>query len=197
MEKIDLIELLKKKGFKDNIINAFEKVERADFVPEEYQKYAYVDGPLPLGKGSTISQPQTIAHMLDWLELEPNQKILEIGSGSGYVLALIKAISPNSQIFGVEINQELVQKSQKILDNDIKVINQNGLLGLLSQAPFDRILVSAAFDEKPMHLIDQLKEGGILVTPVKNTVFKFRKNNDSVAETSCYGFAFVAMQGNK
>ncbi len=195
MEKTELIASLKAKGFSQKVINAFQKVERADFIPKEYQPYAYVDGPLPIGRGATISQPLTIAYMLEWLELDDEQKILEIGSGSGYVLALIDQIVSDGQIFGVEINAELVTKSQKLLAQDnIAIVCKNGFDGLSEKGPYDRILVSAAFAQKPEHLLAQLKEDGILVTPVGSAIYKFVKKGPKIEEQVFPGFAFVSMQ---
>ncbi len=193
MEKKLLIELLKNKGFSKKIVQAFQKVKREDFVKPEYQQYAYLDGPLPIADKATISQPQTIAFMLDLLEIKDGNNILEIGSGSGYVLALINAMAKKLTLYGVEINPELVERSRKTLPKKIKIIQQSGEEGYPEKAPYDRILVSAAFAEKPVHLIAQLKKGGILVSPVGNYIYKWVKN-DEIIEEAYYGFTFVPIQ---
>ena len=195
MNKKQLIESLKRKGFSEKILEAFRKVKREKFIESEMKAFAYRDRPLPIGENATISQPYTIAFMLDLLDLKDNMKILEIGSGCGYVLALINEITKNSEIYGVEINPELVKKAKEYLsDTSITVINKNGYDGLKEYEPYERILVSAAYQEEPKHLIDQLKEEGILVVPVSNSINKYIKKDGKVLKESHYGFAFVTMQ---
>jgi len=241
MNKQQLLELLKAEGFSDDILNAFENVRREDFISEELKKYAYENEPLPIGEGATISQPYTIAFMLELLELdriklltnnknissfqnkmrdneskiwksnlqeelgEQEQgdnkiKVLEIGSGSGYVLALINELFAlqkiDADIYGVEINKELVQKSKLILREfkNIEIINSDGKIGLKEHSPFDRILVSAAFDEMPTWLFGQLNDNGILVVPVKNSIFQIKKINGEIFKKEFEGFVFVGMR---
>ena len=224
MNKQQLLELLKAEGFSDDILNAFENVRREDFISEELKKYAYENEPLPIGEGATISQPYTIAFMLELLELNninigsfkqdkmrsqvswgksrknDKIKVLEIGSGSGYVLALINEIFSDrnfdADIYGVEINKELVQKSKLILREfkNIEIINSDGKIGLKEHSPFDRILVSAAFDEMPTWLFGQLNDNGILVVPVKNSIFQIKKINGEIFKKEFEGFVFVGMR---
>ena len=197
MNKKELLEELKKEGFSDNIIRAFDKVKREDFISEEFKQYAYENEPLPIGKGATISQPYTIAFMLDLLELDnkKNLKILEIGSGCGYVLALINQLSKDSKIYGVEINKEVIENSKKILkkNKNIKVFYRDGSKGLKNKAPFDRILISADAGKIPAHLYPQLKDKGILVTPVGNSIYQIKKINKQIREKEHYGFVFVPL----
>src|SRR3989338_9224515 len=121
MEKITntdreiLLKQLKKDGFSEEIINAFKAVKRENFIPEEYKSVAYKDVALPLAKSSTISQPSTIAFMLQLAELKQGQKILEIGSCSGYLLALISEIVKTGKIYGMEISEILTKKSSELL----------------------------------------------------------------------------------
>jgi protein-L-isoaspartate(D-aspartate) O-methyltransferase len=198
MQKEDLVRSLKNQGFSKKIIRAFERVERRDFIPEKYKAEGYKDIPLPIGKGQTISQPYTIAFMLSMLELGNNQKILEIGSGSGYVLALIDEISENSTIFGIERIKELVERSQEALKakNNIEIIQGDGSKGLPEEAKerlFDRILISASSDKLPQNLLSQLKIGGVLVAPVRGSIIKIKKfaNENKVSEFP--GFVFVPL----
>lgn len=195
MNKQQLLESLKIHKFHKEIIKAFEKVKREDFIPKILKYYAYEDTALPLEKGATISQPYTIAFMLNLLELKPNQKILEIGSGSGYVLALISEISKNSQIYGIEIISSLAKKSKQNLKNykNIKIYNKDGYSGLPEKAPFDRILISAAANEIPSHLYPQLKDKGILVTPVRNSIFQIKKQKSRIEKKEFPGFVFVPL----
>ena len=168
-----------------------KKIDRKKFVPKEYESLAYEDIALPIGYGQTISQPSTIAFMLGLLEINSNQKILEIGSGSGYVLALLSQAADNLDIYGVEIVPELVDRSKKLLKDidNIKIFNASSELGLKTKAPFDRILVSASAKEFPKELISQLKEDGIIVCPVKNSIIKYKNKN--IEEYP--GFAFVPL----
>ncbi len=170
MNKQELLKRLKALGFSKHVLDAFSKVERKNFIPEKLENQAYEDTPLPIGHGQTISQPYTIAIMLSEIELKKGQKVLEIGSGSGYVLALISEIvGKKGKVCGVEIISELVAKSEEALAlgdyENVEVYNRNGSGGLPEKASFDRILISAACREIPKKLLNQLKEGGILLTP--------------------------------
>ncbi len=169
MEKTNLLKKLKEKGFSKDILNAFEKVSRENFVPSRLRSRAYEDVPLPIGFGQTISQPYTIAIMLSLLDVKKGQKVLEVGSGSGYVLALLShLVGKSGKIFGVEVISQLAERSKALLQNykNVEVYNRNGSKGLPEHAPFDRILVSAACREVPQALLEQLKEHGILVLPL-------------------------------
>ncbi len=196
MDKIQLLSSLKSKGFPEKIIEAFARVKREKFLPENLKSHAYEDVALPLEKGATISQPYTIAFMLNLLELKEKQRILEIGSGCGYVLALMSEISPKSEIYGLEILRSLAKKSKKYLrdHSNIKVICKNGFKGLPQKAPFDRILISASADKLPDHLYSQLNESGILVSPVNESIFQIKKHNNSIKVREFPGFVFVPLK---
>ena len=127
--------------------------------------------------------------------LEDNQKILEIGSGSGYVLALINELSPDSQIYGVERLGALALKSQKVLKNkeNIHIFKKDGYDGLKKYAPYNRILISAAADELPKHLISQLVNGGIMVLPVQNSIFHIKRTSHGFIKREFPGFVFVPL----
>jgi len=173
MRRKQLVEHLKISGAVKSraVENAFAKVKRELFVPEAYSAYAYADDALPTQLGQTISQPSTIAVMLELLQAGGGMKILEVGSGSGYVLALLSGIvGENGKVVGVEFLHELAEKSRESLANEnienVKVFEGDGGKGVESEAPFDRILVSAACPFVPKPLFDQLKEGGRIVAPV-------------------------------
>ncbi len=195
MNRKELVRELRSYKFPEKIIKAFEKVQRENFVSEDLKDYAYLNQPLPIGEGQTISQPYTIAFMLTLLELEDSKKILEVGSGSGYVLALMNEISKNSKIYGIEIKKELVEKSRKVLANEenILVVNSEGSDGLKEQAQFDRIIVSAAAKEIPVKLLRQLKSRGVMVVPVRNSILQIKKftNENKIKEFP--GFSFVPL----
>lgn len=195
MDKQCLIESLKREGFSEEILEAFRKVRREDFVPANLEDVAYEDEALPLEAGATISQPYTIAFMLRLLELEKGQKILEIGSGCGYVLALLSEIT-QGEIFGIEIINSLAKKSKEHLKNyeNIKVISGDGSKGLTEEVPFDRILISAAASEVPENLYSQLKDGGILVAPVRDSILQIKKKGRELVMRKFPGFVFVPLK---
>lgn len=197
MIKDELIATLTQKGYSERIIKSFEKVKREEFVPENLAPYAYEDIPLPVWTGATISQPSTVAFMLNLLDPHQGQKILEIGSGSGYVLALLAEIIKDGNIYGIEITKKLALNSRKILSKNsiIQVIIRSGSNGLPEFSPYDRILVSFSCPDKylPAKLVDQLKDPGILVVPIKQSVFQFKKENGKVSSKEFSGFAFVPM----
>lgn len=179
--------------------DAFLAVDRADFVPEEYQVEAYEDYPLPIGFGQTISQPTTVFFMLELLSPGKGHSILDIGSGSGWTTALLAHIvGEEGKVVGLEVIPGLVEMGQKNLGKYgfpwAKIWQaERGEVGLPSEGPFDRILVSAEFfDEVPQKLIDQLKPGGILVAPAIGSIVKIHKRKDGEVEKDIHeGFAFV------
>jgi len=195
MDKQELLNELKKEGFGNSIISAFDSVKREDFIPEEYKPYAYDNAPLPIGFSQTISQPYTIAFMLNLLELSDSQSILEIGSGSGYVLALISEIVKNGKIYGLERIKALADNSKNILKyyENIKTINKDGSVGLKEFAPYDRILISATQEYIPLNLTKQLKNNGIIVAPVKNSIYKIKKGKNKNKIKEFPGFIFVPL----
>jgi protein-L-isoaspartate(D-aspartate) O-methyltransferase len=150
------------------ILSAFEQVPREAFLPAELAARAYEDCALPIGLGQTISQPSMIALMLDALECEPQHRVLEVGSGSGYVLALLSQLG--CTVFGVERHPELAARSRETLRaigvSDVIVQEGDGAVGLPAHAPYDRILVSAGAGAIPDSLLAELAEGGRLVMPV-------------------------------
>ena len=157
------------------ITDAFLHVDRKNFVLSEYEDEAYGDYPLPIGYGQTISQPTTVAMMLEWLQPKKGEKILDVGSGSGWTTALLADIvGPAGKVFGVEIVPELVAFGQKNLDKSncpkANILQAGEKLGLPQEAPFDRILVSAAGRVIPKELVDQLKIGGTMVIPVGSSI---------------------------
>ena len=203
MKKSQLLSSLKQKGFSKEILNAFSKVKRENFIPKELKSYAYEDIALPIGEGQTISQPYTIAMMLSLLELKKPQKVLEVGSGCGYALALLSEIvGKNGKVFGIEIIKELADKSkQNLKDYNVEVYNKNGAEGLKEKAPFHCILISAACKEIPKTLLSQLKDNGIIVAPVgeheQSLVAVQKKKNKFIVKKEIPGFVFVPFLNKK
>lgn len=159
---------------KPEIKKAFLEVKRENFVPKRFEQYSYSDDALPNELGQTISQPSTIAMMLEILELKEGMKVLEVGSGSGYVLALMsRIVGKDGRVYGVELFKQLVEKSGENLEKEgianIEVKEGDGAGGWKEKAPFDRILVSCACPFIPRELFNQLKEGGMVVAPVGDT----------------------------
>lgn len=199
MNKEELLHDLRKQGFSDKIVKAFAKIRREDFIRQNLRKFAYENIALPIDDGGTISQPYTIALMLSLLKLHENQKIMEIGSGCGYVLALIsEIIGKNGKIFGIEISQKLAEKSMQTLKDcrNIFIFNKNGKSGLAEESPFDRILIDAALEEIPGAILNQLKEGGIIVAPIGPTSMQTltsmkRHGNNFPILKRVPGFVFV------
>jgi protein-L-isoaspartate(D-aspartate) O-methyltransferase len=151
-----------------NVLNAMREVPRHHFIPEAFQHLAYDDRPLPIGFDQTISQPYIVAFMTEQIQPKPGMKVLEIGTGSGYQAAVLAHLG--CKVFTIELLPELAQRATQTL-NDLKYENVsvksgNGYLGWPDEAPFDAIIVTAAPEKIPQNLIDQLKDGGIMVLPV-------------------------------
>ena len=201
MDRKGLIESLKERKFSKQIVGAFSKVKRENFVPEDVKYLAYEDEALPIGKGQTISQPYTIALMLSLLELKKGQKVLEVGSGCGYVLALLSEImGKKGKIFGVEIIHELAEKSRKNLKGyeNVTVHIGDGKIGIREEAPFDRIIISAGYKKIPKLLTGQLKEKGIIVAPLGTkygqSLISYKKiNGELKLKKEVPGFIFVPL----
>ena len=151
-----------------NVIEAMLQVPRHKFIPDEYQREAYQNRPLPIGYDQTISQPYIVALMAEMLEIEPGDKVLEIGTGSGYHAAVLSELTP--YIYSIEIVEPLGVRAAELYQElgyyTIQTKIGDGYLGWEEHAPFDKIIVTAAADNVPQPLIDQLKPGGIIAIPV-------------------------------
>lgn len=183
----------------DAIEKAFQTIHREDFVPKNLRYGAYIDTPLPIGYGQTISQPSTVKNMLRWLNVKPGQKIMDVGSGSGWTTALLsRLVGLNGKVFAVEIIPELVKfgrsncKKSGIRNAEFHQAGKD--YGLPELAPFDRILVSASARQLPTKLIDQLKKGGKLVIPVLESILEIIKTSEKNFETVTHpGYVFVPL----
>ncbi|MBP6914401.1 protein-L-isoaspartate O-methyltransferase [Candidatus Parcubacteria bacterium] len=175
------------------------KVDRKDFVLKEYESEAYEDYPLPIGFGQTISQPSTVYFMLKLLNPQKGEKILDLGSGSGWTTALLReAVGKTGKVFGVEKIPELVELGRKNISkynfNNVQILQAEKLLGLPQEAPFDKILVSASAKEIPQELVSQLKDKGIMVIPVENDILRIEKGGRI---EKYEGFVFVPLIKNE
>jgi protein-L-isoaspartate(D-aspartate) O-methyltransferase len=153
------------------VLDAMLAVPRHAFVPLSDRADAYSDTPLPIGQGQTISQPYIVAFMTQSLEVTPIDRVLEIGTGSGYQAAVLSLLA--KQVYTIEIVPELAQRARETLATlgyrNVNVRTGNGYLGWPEHAPFDRIIVTAAPDELPARLVEQLKVGGFMAIPVGTT----------------------------
>lgn len=188
------------------IINAFNKVPRHEFVPENLRESAYLDHPLPIGHGQTISAPSMIAIMLEVLKPEKGHKVLEIGAGSGYNAALLaEIVGKTGKLFTIERVPELAEFGRNNLQRSgygrVKVIVGDGTCGYEKEAPWDRILVTACAPEIPEPLINQLKIGGKLAAPVgkhymAQTLLLIKKTSRKKTEVERHGgCSFVPLIG--
>lgn len=179
------------------IMAAFEAMPRALFVSQGMINRAYEDNALPIGMGQTISQPSTVAHMLKLLELKKTDKVLEIGSGSGFVTALLSRLA--ASVYAVELIPELMEKSRTLLKSmkitNVKFKVGDGGLGWKDFAPFDKIIASAGASSLPKELGAELAEGGILVIPVKNKLMTYRKKGGELEGVAGVAVTFVDFIG--
>jgi protein-L-isoaspartate(D-aspartate) O-methyltransferase len=167
--KIRLILDLRRRGITNtDLLSAFERVPREEFVPEAFVDKCYEDTALPIGYGQTVSQPSVVAVMLQALELSPSHKVLEIGMGSGYQTALLTHLC--RRVYAIERHKELQRSAEKRLyalgRNNFTSIAGDGSLGWPEQAPFARIISAASGEDVPRKLVEQLDDGGIMVLPV-------------------------------
>ena len=187
------------------IIEAFQKIDRRDFVPDELKEQAYLNVPLPIGYGQTISQPLTVAFMLELLQPEKGDKILEIGSGSGWQTALLShVVGNNGKVFAIELVPELMEFGRKnaskynFVKNKIAEFHHfNAINGMEEEAPFDKIISAASGQEIPKAWGEQLKIDGRIVAPVKDSIhLLIKKDKNNFEEKNYPGFVFVPLVGN-
>ena len=183
------------------VLEAMRKVPRHRFVPENVRSRAYGDYPLPIGYDQTISQPYIVAFMTQALRVEPTHKVLEIGTGSGYQAAILGELA--REVYTIEIVEPLAERSTALLAElgyrNVHVRAGNGYLGWPEQAPFDRIMVTAAPDEVPPALVQQLKVGGIMAIPVGGTFDQelriLRRTEKGIETLDTLPVRFVPMTG--
>ena len=196
---------LMKKGIKDeNVLKSINLIPRHLFLHKDFENFAYVDKPFPIGFEQTISQPYTVAFQTQALEIKAGNKVLEIGSGSGYQTSIL--VSMKAEVYSIERIYELYKKSKRILSilnlMPIKIIWEDGYLGSKKDAPFDKILIAAACVEIPMNLVQQLKVGGKMIIPIgnqKNQIMNLitRISKNKIKKTELGNFLFVPMLTNK
>lgn len=194
-------EQLQARDVKDaRVLAAMGKVPRHKFVAKDLAKYAYEDYPLPLTLGQTISQPYIVGYMTQALELRGGERVLEIGTGSGYQAAILAELV--AEVYTIEILPELAARAQSTLDalkyTNIHIRCGDGYIGWPEAAPFDRIIVTAAADHIPQPLIDQLKPGGKMIIPVgseEQELILVEKSAQGISRRSTIPVRFVPMTG--
>ncbi|NLD76157.1 MAG: protein-L-isoaspartate carboxylmethyltransferase [Acidimicrobiales bacterium] len=180
--------------------DAFAAIDRRSFLPGPQRRFADQDRPLGIGFGQTNSQPTTVVNMLTLLDVQPGQRVLDVGSGSGWTTALLgHLVGPEGEVLGVELVAELARSGARNLsayDMEWTSIRpaEPGVYGLPELAPFDRILVSAMADELPLELVDQLRPGGLMVIPVRSRMLVVRSRGEDPPEVTEHGrYAFVPL----
>ncbi len=192
---------IRSRGITDSsVLEAMGKVPRHRFVPESVKHLAYADGPLPIGSGQTISQPLIVAYMTEAAAVSKEKKVLEIGTGSGYQAAVLAELA--REVYTIEIIPELAEKARRVLSElgyqNIFVKTGNGYLGWPEHGPFDAIIVTAAPEEIPKTLVDQLAINGKMVIPVGilyQEMIILTKTRDGVSQKSTLPVRFVPMTG--
>ena len=186
-----------------DVLSAMIEVPRHSFVPKKLVSQAYEDHPIPIGQGQTISQPYVVALMTESLKLKGDERVLEIGTGSGYQAAILSRVA--KEVYSIEIKERLYKKASKVLQlmgfTNVKTRHGDGYFGWAEAAPFDCIMITAAIDHIPPPLLKQLKKGGRLILPLGNP-FSYQNlslvtkydNNYSVRQIT--GVLFVPMTGH-
>jgi protein-L-isoaspartate(D-aspartate) O-methyltransferase len=183
------------------VLDVFGKIERHKFMPKDLASNAYADFPVPIGEGQTISQPYIVALMTEYLSLTGQEKVLEIGTGSGYQTAILAELS--KEVYSIERFENLAKNAQRILNElgyaNIKIKVGDGTLGWPEVAPFDRIIITAASARIPLPLSEQLKDNGKLIMPLGESYSQvltlFEKKKDRLESTQICGCVFVPLVG--
>jgi protein-L-isoaspartate(D-aspartate) O-methyltransferase len=195
---------LRARGISDErVLEAMARVPRHEFVDEEYREQAYEDHPVPIGEGQTLSQPYIVAIMLEALSLTGSEKVLEVGTGSGYQTALLAELA--HEVYSVERHTSLAHSAESVLHRlgyrNVNVLAGDGSQGLPPHAPFDAIIVSAAAPRIPPALFEQLREGGRMVVPVGPAYAQelqlVHKQSGRTAVTNLEGCRFVPLIGGQ
>ncbi|MBB3993759.1 protein-L-isoaspartate(D-aspartate) O-methyltransferase [Sulfitobacter undariae] len=199
--KMQFLYALRSKGVTDNIVlSAMEAVDRSPFIRGIFSERAYEDMPLPIACGQTISQPSVVGLMTQALEISPRDKVLEIGTGSGYQAAILSKLA--RRVYTIDRHRRLVHEARAVFEamdlTNITAIVADGSYGLPEQAPFDRIIVTAAAEDPPGPLLAQLKVGGIMVLPVGQSdtvqhLIRVRKTADGLEYDEMRSVRFVPL----
>lgn len=202
-ERAALCMLLRERGIDDErVLQAINEIPREEFVPRGHRKFAYHDAPLTIGHGQTISQPYTVAFMCELAQLSDDDKVLEVGTGSGYGAAVLSRLC--REVHSVEriraLAKSAAQRLHRLGRDNVTVHIDDGSDGLVTEAPFDAIVVTAGGKELPQPLVEQLVDGGRIVIPLggrpkSQTMFRFKRDGDELVTEDFGSFAFVPLIG--
>jgi protein-L-isoaspartate(D-aspartate) O-methyltransferase len=202
MQRENLIHFWKQKKVDERLLQAFREVPREIFVAEDIRHHAYEDRPLPTLRGQSLSQPTTVMIMTQALDLEEGMKVLEVGAGVGYQAALLGKLVGHGQVFTTEIIPELVSAARENISQlgvNVTVEERDGSRGLPEKGPFDRVLITCACPRIPDPIIEQTKEGGIIVAPIgdqqEQMMVRAVKQDGRLDIEILGSFVFVPMQG--
>lgn len=196
-----LVKILRQKGIKNEaVLEAFLRVPRHFFFDNALLTHAYEDKAFPIGEGQTISQPYTVAFQTEKLDIKPGDKVLEIGTGSGYQACILLELG--AKLYTIEFNRKLFERTRNFLPSlgyKPFFIHGDGTKGLPAKAPFDKIIVTAGAPAIPQELTQQLAEGGLLIIPVGNrdrqAMVRIQKKNGKLLKEKFDSFAFVPLLG--
>ncbi len=188
----------------DKVIEAFRSIDRRDFVPEDKKDLAYEDVVIPVKEGVTLSQPSVVAIMIEELSPEEGNKILEIGTGTGYTTAILsKLVGDSGKVISIEIDPEAHEIARRNLEkyglNNIELVLGDGSLGYPKESPFDRIIVHSAVHRIPNTFLWQLRDGGVIIAPVgpswNQKLMKVIKKNGTIQKKELIDVLFVPLRG--
>jgi protein-L-isoaspartate(D-aspartate) O-methyltransferase len=201
VERMEFMLTLRRRGISDQaVLRAMDEVPREQFVDNDFTDAAYADRALPIACGQTISQPYVVAYMTEQLDVHPEHRVLELGTGSGYQAAVLSRIA--RELVTVERYRTLAEKATSRLwalgYKNVEVVVGDGLAGAPERAPFDRIIVTAAAEEVPQALVDQLVDGGIMVLPLgphegAQYIVKLTKTGDTLEREQLIAVRFVPL----
>lgn len=201
----DLINFLKNSRFLNdkNVELAFRNIPRHKFVPASELDCAYYNEPLQIMKNQTISQPGVVSRMTEWLDVHDGQKILEIGTGSGWQTAILSYLVGTGTVFSIDIHHSLVKFARENLEklgiDNVHVILGDGSIGYAKESPYDRIIITAACSEIPLPLFEQLSEGGLIIAPVggsSQSLILLKKTSKGIKEIKNQpNYVFVPLLG--
>lgn len=200
-ERMVMEQLMPRGIHEQRVLAAMSKVPREEFVPEDLRAASYTDQPLPIGHGQTISQPYIVALMTEELRLQPTDRVLEIGTGSGYQAAVLAELV--AEVYSIEIIEPLAKTAEMTLQQlgykNVHIKVGDGYKGWPESAPFDAIIVTCAPDHVPQPLVDQIKDGGRMIIPVGGNfaqeLYLLEKINGRLRERSIEAVRFVPMVG--
>jgi protein-L-isoaspartate(D-aspartate) O-methyltransferase len=199
--RMEFLLTLRQRGIGDQaVLRAMDEVPREHFVAPDYLEAAYGDHALPIACGQTISQPYVVAYMTEQLALRPDHRVLEVGTGSGYQAAVLSRLV--REVVSIERYRTLAEAARERLStlgfNNVEVVVGDGLAGVPDRAPYDRIIVTAAAEEIPQALVEQLAEGGIMLLPLgpqagTQEIVKLTKTNEGLTRETLIGVRFVPL----